>query len=44
MKWTRPSGSEIETNNEKATIEACEKMGWKESKPKKEAKSKKEDK
>jgi len=28
MKWIRPSGSEIETNDEKATIEHCEKQGW----------------
>ncbi len=34
MKWTRPSGTEIETNDEKSTIEACEKMGWKELKEK----------
>lgn len=29
IKWIRPSGSEIETNELKETIAACEKMGWK---------------
>jgi len=28
MKWIKPSGLEIETNNEKATIEYCESLGW----------------
>ena len=28
VKWKRPSGSTIETNDAKGTIEACEKMGW----------------
>lgn len=27
--WVRPSGTEIETNDLPATIEACEAMGWK---------------
>jgi len=28
MKWKKPSGLEIETNDEKATIEYCESLGW----------------
>jgi len=28
IKWMRPSGREIETNDEEATIEYCESMGW----------------
>jgi hypothetical protein len=40
MKWIRPSGSEIETNDLKETIKYCESLGWKE----KGAKVKKEEK
>lgn len=29
IKWIRPSGSEIETNDFKGTIEGCLAMGWK---------------
>jgi len=29
MLWKRPSGSEIETNDEPATIEHCKAQGWK---------------
>ncbi len=29
MKWSRPSGTEIETNDEPATIAHCESVGWK---------------
>lgn len=29
ITWERPSGSKIETNDLKATIAACEKLGWK---------------
>jgi len=29
MKWLRPSGSEIETSENDATIEYCESLGWK---------------
>lgn len=29
MRWIRPTGSEIETNDLPETVEACEKMGWK---------------
>ena len=32
MKWIRPSGSEIETNDLEATIEHCKSLGWKEKK------------
>ena len=27
-RWTKPSGMEIETNDEKLTIEYCEALGW----------------
>ena len=29
IKWERPSGTEITTNEEKATVEAAEALGWK---------------
>ncbi len=29
MKWTKPNGSEIETNDRPETIEHCESLGWK---------------
>ena len=29
IKWVKPSKLEIETNDEKATIEHCEAIGWK---------------
>ena len=28
MKWKRPSGREIETNDEPATVKHCQDMGW----------------
>jgi hypothetical protein len=28
MKWIRPSGTEIETNDRDVTIEYCESLGW----------------
>ena len=28
IKWTRPSGLEIETNDRPETIETAEKLGW----------------
>jgi hypothetical protein len=38
IKWTKPSGVEVETNELKATIAYCESLGWKregaEDKPK----------
>jgi len=30
MKWIRPSGTEIETNDRKETIKHCKSLGWKE--------------
>ena len=30
MFWVKPNGTEIETNDNKATIEYCESLGWKE--------------
>ena len=44
MKWKKPNGTEIETNNEKATIEKCVSLGWEpatEEKPKKRGRPKK---
>ena len=50
IKWIRPSGTEIETSDSKATIEAAARLGWKrvgpskenaESKPKESKQSKK---
>ena len=29
MKWVKPSGVEIETNDREETIEYCESLGWK---------------
>lgn len=29
MKWIKPSGTEIETNDREETVAACEAMGWK---------------
>ncbi len=28
ITWTRPSGTDIETNESKATIEHAESLGW----------------
>jgi hypothetical protein len=42
MLWTKPNGNEIETNDEKATVEYCESLGWKRAeKPKKKRSVKK---
>lgn len=35
IKWKKPSGLEIETNDEPATVEYCESLGWKRSKGRK---------
>ena len=35
MKWLRPSGTEITTNDSKETIEYGKSLGWKEIKPEK---------
>jgi len=43
MKWTKPNGSEVETNEEKATIEHCESLGWKSGKAKQPKKQSKKD-
>jgi hypothetical protein len=32
MKWIKPNGQEIETNDRPETIEHCESIGWKEAK------------
>ena len=29
IKWVRPSGKEIQTNDAAATLEKCEGLGWK---------------
>lgn len=43
MKWIKPSGVEIETNDLKATIAHAESLGWKKAdeKPKRGRKPKK---
>ena len=28
MRWKKPSGLEIETNDDKETVEYCESLGW----------------
>lgn len=28
MKWKKPNGNEIETNDEEVTIEYCKSLGW----------------
>ena len=34
MKWIKPSGLKIETNDLPETIEYCSSLGWVEDKPK----------
>lgn len=41
MKWVKPNGREIETNDLPATIEAAKKLGWVEAKPKRAKKCQK---
>lgn len=38
MKWVKPSGLEIETNDMKETIEYCKSLGWKSAEKKEEKK------
>lgn len=33
MKWVKPSGLKIETNDLPKTIEYCKSLGWKEDTP-----------
>jgi hypothetical protein len=33
MKWIKPSGLKITTNDLEETIEYCKSLGWKEDKP-----------
>ena len=40
IKWTRPDGTELETNDMKDTIEYCESLGWTRSEKKAPAKKK----
>jgi hypothetical protein len=40
IKWTKPSGAEIETNDLPETVVACEAMGWERAKPKRGRKPK----
>lgn len=35
MKWIKPSGLEITTNDDEVTREYCKSLGWKEVKAKK---------
>jgi len=34
IKWVKPSGQEIETNDKEETIEYCESLGWERAKKK----------
>lgn len=50
MKWIKPSGAEIETNDRKETIEAAVSLGWQvvedkpeETKPKRKPRKAKDD-
>ena len=36
MKWIKPSGVEVETNDLKASVEAAKALGWKPKSEKKE--------
>lgn len=46
MKWQKPSGMEIETNDMPETIEYCKSLGWKpmDEKPEPKKEQKKPDK
>jgi hypothetical protein len=35
MKWIKPNGTEIETNDREETIEYCKSLGWKDAAEKK---------
>ncbi len=37
MKWVKPNGNEIETNDKPATVKYCESLGWKKKATKKKA-------
>lgn len=37
MKWVKPNGIEIETNDLKATVKKAESLGWKKATAKKAA-------
>jgi hypothetical protein len=43
ITWNRPSGLQITTNEEKATVEHCKKLGWKKAKAKAKATSPSDD-
>ena len=36
MKWVKPSGQEIETNDSPETVKHCESLGWKKAAIKKQ--------
>jgi len=33
MKWTKPNGTSVETNDAPETVEYCKSLGWAEAKP-----------
>lgn len=35
IKWTKPSGMKVETNDKPATVAHCESLGWKKNNGKK---------
>lgn len=39
MKWIKPDGAEIETNDAEATIAKAKELGWKEKKARRKSKS-----
>lgn len=39
MKWVKPSGQEIETNDKPATVAYCESVGWERKKRKRRTKA-----
>ena len=44
IKWKKPNGNEIETNDLPDTVKHCESLGWKTSKSKKKSDPKDPDK
>ena len=43
ISWIKPSGLEIVTNDEKATVEYCESLGWERAKAEKKPKAEKKE-
>ena len=43
IKWKKPNGNEIETNDRPATVKYCESLGWEKGKHTKAKQEKKAD-